>query len=53
MSRIFCSGVGSTFAMKPCGCGGTIFFRVPHDGEFSLKSGPDENKPLDCQQSKG
>jgi hypothetical protein len=39
--------------MKPCGCGGTVLFRVPRDGEFSLKIGPDETKPLDWQQSKG
>lgn len=30
-----------------------ILFRVPRDGEFSLKGGTDETKPLDCHPSEG
>ena len=29
-----------------------ILFRVPRDGELSVKSGPDKSKPLDCRQPK-
>lgn len=29
-----------------------IMFRVARDGEFSLKSGPDNNKPMDCHRPK-
>lgn len=30
-----------------------ILFRVPRDGEFSVKSGTDETKPLACHSSEG